>query len=92
MGARITTATALLFIALLGACGGGGTKLQIKAASDLDCPQEQILMTDSGGCNIVATGCGKKAKYFVRPHAPESTACCPPAGCDVERQGAVESE
>ncbi|PJZ71084.1 hypothetical protein CH373_00745 [Leptospira perolatii] len=39
-----------------------------KAAFDLNCPQEQLQVTELGG-GVGVTGCGKKASYFFSPTA-----------------------
>ena len=48
--------------ALLG-CGSSAGPLEARAAHDLNCSQDQVVVTELGGKSYGVSGCGKKATY-----------------------------
>ena len=55
----------LLFVGLV-ACGPSLEQLQKRAAFDLECPVDQLVIADLGDGTKGVSGCGRKATYIHR--------------------------
>lgn len=67
-------------------------KVAERAAFDMNCPTNQIAVTQGDGCTYYARGCGVKAAYIVRAKNADAMVCCPPIGCDAVLNGAVTKD
>jgi hypothetical protein len=62
----VRTAIVVVSLAYLAGCGSANVSsntVRAKAASDLNCPAEQLKLENPVGSNWKATGCGKEATY-----------------------------
>lgn len=82
----------LLAMALTGCAAGAAKTVRARAAFDLSCTEESVVVNAGGGCNWFARGCGKKAAYVVKPMAEGSWSCCPPIGCTAVLNGPIHEE
>ncbi len=56
----------LLFAVTLVGCGSSLESLKKRAAFDLECPAEQLVISDLGDETKGVAGCGRKATYIHR--------------------------
>jgi hypothetical protein len=67
-------------------------KVANRAAFDMGCPTEKIVVSHGDGCTYYARGCGMKAAYILRARNADSIGCCPPIGCDAFLDGVVSKD
>lgn len=72
----MTRPAALSLVALfLGACVTMQGVAQTRAANDLRCPEDKIVVENIGGSSFRATGCGQEATYNCIQSSQNSLAC-----------------
>jgi hypothetical protein len=64
-----------LVLVSLGACITMEGVAHTRAANDLRCPEDKIVMTNIGGSSFRATGCGQEATYNCIQSSQNSLAC-----------------
>lgn len=60
---------------LLGACVTMFDVAKTRAANDLRCPEEQIIVANIGGSSFRAIGCGQEATYNCIQSSENTLAC-----------------
>jgi hypothetical protein len=71
----LAVALTLAVAAATSACVTMAGVAQTRAANDLRCPQDQIVVTNIGGSSFRATGCGQEATYNCVQSSQSTLAC-----------------
>jgi hypothetical protein len=56
----------LLLVAATSSGCAGTSNIRERAASDLDCSEESLIITELGRTTRAVEGCGRQAAYFCR--------------------------